>query len=106
MRTEKSAGSISGSRRPIGHVEVEPGGEQRARIGMLRALAKTRAAGPGLDQPAAMQHGDVVGELGGERDIVRDEEQRQAVLARSARRTARRARAARRYRARWSARRR
>ena len=28
-----------------------------------------------------MQHGDLVGELGGERDVVRDEDERQAVLA-------------------------
>ena len=55
------------------------GVEQRARIGLSWCVDNLRRRAE-LDQLAMAEHGDALGELGRQRDVVADEQQRHAVL--------------------------
>lgn len=55
-------------------------GEQTLRIGM-RGVAGDVAAGAALDDAPAIHHGDPVGDLDGDADIVRHEDDGEAELA-------------------------
>ena len=52
--------------------------EQAARVGMARARRARRPTRPGLDDAAGIHHGDPVGELGHDGEVVRDPDQRRA----------------------------
>ena len=56
-----------------------------ARVVGSRGASTISCGGADLDQPAMAQHRDAVGDAGGQRDVVADEEQRHAVCLRPAR---------------------
>ena len=63
-----------------GGVALRLGGEQRLGVGMLRRGEDSRDRA-GLDDAAVLHHGDVVGDLAHDAEIVGDEQHRHAVAA-------------------------
>ena len=55
------------------------GGEQLAGVGMLRASAKRRGGGAGLDDLALLHHRDAVGDAADDAEVVGDEQHRHAL---------------------------
>src|SRR6185437_1776918 len=61
-------------------IEADMGGEQSPRVGVARPPNDLRGLAQ-FHQFAMAEHGDTVGQLRGQRDIVADEQQRHAVLS-------------------------